>query len=419
MEVDQHNNEGVKTALVFITRYVDSESPNAICLKKVISSFPEGYRFDVITSSSHIKGCELSSFEKGRIIQLGVSSILSSNKGNGPIASILRWLRRVYHFVFPWYFFNWAIKAYILAKSLYKHTEYSCIITNSLPFDNHIPGLLFKKKHKEIPWIAYVLDPYVNNPICKSHNIIANYVASKIENLVFSACDSIVKLSNITIDTQYQYKSVDVGIPVLNHSELAVANPIKHSGDSRVIVYAGSFLKGVREANPVIELIDQLNQMHLVENCRFEFFTNTSSSDGKLLRELATRWSNVVVQSYVPAEVIDRILTNADVLLSVGNSTDLQIPSKTINYMNYRKPIIHFACCENDPVLPYLFEYGNALVVGTCQSHPDEYKQVVDFLKYGEFSSPEKGNPCFLLDTCRSIYTVNKFIEIWCQGYEN
>ena len=53
----------------------------------------------------------------------------------------------------------------------------------------------------------------------------------------------------------------------------------------------------------------------------------------------------------------------ADVLVSLGNACDNQLPSKLFGYFGTGKPVLHLAVSKADPALPYLARYPLALVL--------------------------------------------------------
>lgn len=57
------------------------------------------------------------------------------------------------------------------------------------------------------------------------------------------------------------------------------------------------------------------------------------------------------------------LLEGADVLLSIGNAVDNQIPSKIFEYFGLGKPILHLAYTDADPVLPLLQQYPLAFTL--------------------------------------------------------
>ena len=65
-----------------------------------------------------------------------------------------------------------------------------------------------------------------------------------------------------------------------------------------------------------------------------------------------------------PADA-DALENSADVLVSLGNAYDNQMPSKLFGYFATGKPVLHLAVSESDPTLPYLARYPLALVLHT------------------------------------------------------
>ena len=65
----------------------------------------------------------------------------------------------------------------------------------------------------------------------------------------------------------------------------------------------------------------------------------------------------------VPSEQAAAALAGADVLLSLGNGVDNQVPSKLFEYLAAGKPILHLAKLQTDPCLPYLEKWPLACIV--------------------------------------------------------
>lgn len=65
----------------------------------------------------------------------------------------------------------------------------------------------------------------------------------------------------------------------------------------------------------------------------------------------------------VPPDKARRLLQSADVLLSIGNTVDNQMPSKVFEYIGTGKPILHLTANDNDPALPVLARYPLAFTL--------------------------------------------------------
>lgn len=72
---------------------------------------------------------------------------------------------------------------------------------------------------------------------------------------------------------------------------------------------------------------------------------------------------------------------SADVLLSLGNAYDNQMPSKLFGYFATGKPVLHLAVSDSDPTLPYLTRYPLALVLHAKDgTTPGTVKRLADWL---------------------------------------
>ena len=83
-------------------------------------------------------------------------------------------------------------------------------------------------------------------------------------------------------------------------------------------------------------------------------------------------WAQKFVRpGLLPPDEAAALENRADVLVSLGNTYDNQMPSKLFGYFATGKPVLHLAVSENDPTLPYLARYPLALVLhpeGRCHA---------------------------------------------------
>ncbi|MGN0976072.1 MAG: hypothetical protein ACI4OL_08705 [Gemmiger sp.] len=71
----------------------------------------------------------------------------------------------------------------------------------------------------------------------------------------------------------------------------------------------------------------------------------------------------LVLPGPVPPAEARRLLLEADVLLSIGNTVDNQMPSKVFEYIGVGKPVLHLAAIDTDPALPVLRRYPPARIL--------------------------------------------------------
>ena len=124
------------------------------------------------------------------------------------------------------------------------------------------------------------------------------------------------------------------------------------------IVFAGNLFWGLRDPSSLLKIIDTIKTDR---NVVFDFY---GKADEKILKEWEKSFKRIRVidNGWVTQERIDCALVNADILLNIGNKDDL-IPSKLFKYMSAGKPIIHLTSRKDDPCIPYLKLYENAIIV--------------------------------------------------------
>lgn len=98
----------------------------------------------------------------------------------------------------------------------------------------------------------------------------------------------------------------------------------------------------------------------------------------------------LTVTGPVPPPQAAAALAGADVLLSLGNGVDNQVPSKLFDYLASGKPILHLAKLQTDPCLAYLEKWPLACIVQESEGiTPQVLTRVHAFLREkGRLSLP-------------------------------
>lgn len=99
-------------------------------------------------------------------------------------------------------------------------------------------------------------------------------------------------------------------------------------------------------------------------------------------------WKKIFVKGFMPRETIPNILSEADVLINVGNNNEYQEPSKILEYVYLKKPILNICTIKNDTAKEMLETYPMFFNV--------EEDEVTCKIRLGEFRT-------FLLSGTRSI----------------
>ena len=105
-------------------------------------------------------------------------------------------------------------------------------------------------------------------------------------------------------------------------------------------------------------------------------------SGAQLVREASARdspWLNP--HGRVGIEEVHLAMAQADVLMTIGNNSDSEVPSKLFEYLSFGKPIIHFYFSDHDEYLSYLDRYPRSLAVkiGGAFEHEDAISRITSF----------------------------------------
>ena len=126
-----------------------------------------------------------------------------------------------------------------------------------------------------------------------------------------------------------------------------------------VIVYAGTFYADIR--NPLYMLRIFQNVVRNDSNIRLHILGFGCEDIIKPFRD--KMGMNLIVHGQKDKSFTNDMLKNSDFLLSVGNKTRTQLPSKIMEYIGMRKPIIHISSIEEDTCERYLEKYPLKCIV--------------------------------------------------------
>ena len=145
-----------------------------------------------------------------------------------------------------------------------------------------------------------------------------------------------------------------LGFPVL----LPAPETPAHTGTR--CVFCGSLYPTVREPDFALELFCRLNAPGLTLTMAGGGWQRFAAQAGRAAAVLKDRF---VRPGPLPPADAAALETGADILLSLGNAYDNQMPSKLFSYFGTGKPVLHLAVSETDPTLPYLARYPLGLVL--------------------------------------------------------
>lgn len=151
---------------------------------------------------------------------------------------------------------------------------------------------------------------------------------------------------------------------VLDFPSLVSPPPAPHvqrEGGRLRCVFVGSLYPTLRTPHYALELFSALNDPKLelvfVGGGWENYPANLLEPYRKILGD------RLIVTGPLPAARAAEEVAKADVLLSLGNGVDNQVPSKIFEYFAAGRPVLHLAKLENDPCRPYFDRWPLALTL--------------------------------------------------------
>ncbi len=252
---------------------------------------------------------------------------------------------------------EWFPFAWRKAKILHSQNKYDYIFSSHEPGVDLLLGLRAYRAWK-IPWIVDLADPLVAPYTPRWRNRFDNYVERQI-------CTN--ARSIIVTNTQFGEKLVrEHGI---NRNKILVINQgFDQSGNvpteidmseclpqaSLNIVYTGTLYSSFRNADNFLTALEGISDILII-----------FVGDCKISRERISKvgHSKIKIFGKLPHGDCLALQRKADLLLSIGNAHEDQIPGKLFEYFGSARPILHIATNPSDSIPSLLLKLGRGVGV--------------------------------------------------------
>lgn len=335
----------------------NSNNPNAICLFELINDLAKNNKIHVFTTTEQ-------------------SKVFISSENNIKTYYIPITKKRNH----KWDFKKWGKEVIeFISKRVDVH-KISTLFTISFPFSIQQTGLEIKKKYSFLRWVIYELDPYAYNLVLKYPKLLFYYRYSQ-ENKVFHNADIIMlthelfnQYSQKSFFLKYKFKFVNIGIPIMK------TNNIKNMSSKKIckVVYTGSFYNKIRKPEYMLNLLGVV--ANSVGNFQLHLYGPSPSSVSSKYKDIFKE--KLYLHGRVSKKQVKSALSEANVLINIGNSVNNQLPSKVLEYIGMGKPIINFYSIPDDTSNQYLEHYPLALLLEQNNEITNEdVNKVIEFIE--------------------------------------
>ena len=185
---------------------------------------------------------------------------------------------------------------------------------------------------------------------------------------------------------RYSSKVVPVGFPIVTAQTVRPPEKAREPGRFRLL-FCGWLCSDIRSPRYFLDLLSRLD----------ERFTVTFM--GKECTQLRKRFSvqtkaELITLPQQPYETALQAMADADILINIGNSVPVHMPSKTLEYINTGKPFVNFYKMDDCPTLYYTKRYP--LCLNLSEREPDLDAAAERFVAFCEQSSGKTVDRAFL-----------------------
>lgn len=265
-----------------------------------------------------------------------------------------------------------------LSRNIISNNNISAVFSVMNPVSAHKVGVKISKEYPHIPYFQFWLDQFTgrrkhaNSLIRKAlYNILENRKEA-IEYKLLKSVDKFYMLPEVFVNDRiancFREKLVSFEIPYIK-------NRIVQSA-TKDVVFAGFLGGSIRQPEPMLDVIIS-SLPHIDNDIYFHFYVNDPDS----LRYYEVQSSkHVLFHNYISREELEEKLSNALMLICIGNKGSDQMPSKTVEYVGYRKPILFFYAEDNDTSLRYFNYYPDVCKIDVRNKVEYNSQKMIDYM---------------------------------------
>ena len=260
------------------------------------------------------------------------------------------------------FYYSWNKKAYKEAIKIIYNNNVDYILTINNPVSSHLLGLRLKRQF-HVPWIAYLFDPWHNNPFRKFKLSYFDQKDEYRERCVAENADMLLFPNNELMESWVaiygdQVKRKAYVLPFATN--IPKYSEARFSGEKLTISHIGNLSEN-RRAKVFLEALVLIREMEpeLLRKLQFNIVGYMSDLDRAIIsREKLDDIVNIV--GHVSEEDCTKYYESSDLFLIVDIDCipNLFYPSKLLKYFCYQKPIIGITT-DNSVVANELNKTGN------------------------------------------------------------
>ena len=273
---------------------------------------------------------------------------------------------------------------------LLENQRFDALVSVSWPFTAHLVGLAAKRRFPAVRWLADSGDPFSGMPESPFRQFFWGKTARRLEQKIFETADA----ATVTTAATARFFGQKMGASVAE--KLTVVPPLLHpfpaqnqsfapfferkNGEIH-LGYFGALYPPVRTPDAFLDLLARTFarrpdlrgrlRAHFFGEIRAEFF-------GKMAAQPASQ-----LHGPRPRTAVAEAMRDTDFLLNIGNQTDFQLPSKTVDYLAANRPVVNLSFVDDDPFEAFFAKSSGFLSLKTENGavRPQDLDRWISFLE--------------------------------------
>ena len=286
-------------------------------------------------------------------------------------------------------------------SQIYREWRFSALLSISEPYSAAISGSKYSKRSKTA---VYIMDP----PPSVRGEADTPYRTRGFRK--------ILKRYDTIVSTPFFYEALSgsgfqafrsevlrVGFPII--TEKTIREPNKPVSDRISLLFTGWMYSGIRSPKYFLDVLSRLDERFVVTFMGKECTNLRKHFDVQTKAELITLPQQ-------PYEKALQAMADADILINIGNSVPVHMPSKTLEYINTGKPMVNFYKMDDCPTLYYTKRYP--LCLNLSEQDPDidaAAQRFIDFCNASKGKTVDRAYIEAEYADCTPEYIAQKILD--------
>lgn len=307
-------------------------------------------------------------------------------------------------------------------KRLEKENKIDILIPASAPHEALAAAVKYKKKHPATMLIPYKLDRFAQGNSLYENSFIRKFryprhIKSEQETLVYAdAMFALPPIADYYEKSEFDFKEkvIKTEHPLLK--KVDIQNDAETS-ERISLVYAGSLDTTLRNPEYLLDMFSKTPEFKE----KYIFNIYSFGNCGHILDNYKKILENSMNDAgKISSDEVPKRLSVSDILVTIGNNSSEEVPSKLFEYLSYGKPIVHFYYNDNDAYIKYLQDYDMSLCLKMSQEKMDE-----NIALFKSFCEKNKGEQIPFdkvaekFKECTPEYTAKQFDDVIKRVYTN